>query len=99
MAVKRSRFAYWTAVTMAGACLAIVLLHHTLLSWKPEVGGLSLVWVTAGAAILAVLLYEYLDSVQAIRKETRTGKADLPVAELNPDKETAEETKAARQRA
>lgn len=96
MAAKRSRIAYWTAVTMAGACLAIVLLHHTTLGWKLEVGGVSLVWVTAGGAILAVLLYEYLDSVQAIRKETRTRKSELAATELS--KETAG-SKAVRQRA
>jgi hypothetical protein len=76
MAAKRRTFAYWFAVVMAAACVGTVLLHHTALPWNFEIAGVSLTWITGGAAIFAVLVHELMDSVEgnqkrAVRRESR----------------------------
>ncbi len=76
MAAGRSVFAYWTAVVMGIACVAIVAIHHSALPWKFEIGGVSLVWITAGAAFLAVLLYELTDSIGS--RERNVNRVSMP---------------------
>jgi hypothetical protein len=62
MAGYRSNIAYWIGVVMAGACVAFVFAHHRSLPVRMEFGGISLVWLTGGAAILSILVHELIDS-------------------------------------
>lgn len=84
MANRRNSFAYWIAVIMTAACVVIVSLHHTSLPWKFEIAGVSLAWLTGGAAIFAVLVYEFMDSVagkprRTARRESRVERNEKPV--------------------
>jgi len=63
MAANRSSPAYWAGVVMAIACIATVFLDSTLLYSRMAFAGVSLAWLTGGAAILLILLHELLDSV------------------------------------
>ena len=63
MAGRRSHFAYWAAVAMAIACIAMVVFDSTLLHSRMEIAGDSLAWLTGGATILLILIHELLDSV------------------------------------
>jgi len=73
LAAKRSPLAFWIAVVMALACAAIIAVHGRALDWNPEDGPVSLVWVTAGIAILAILVHEFMEST----RESKTPKAPL----------------------
>jgi hypothetical protein len=84
VAGKRHSFAYWFAVIMAAACVGIVILHHTSLPWNFEIAGVSLSWLTGGAAIFAILVHEFLDSVagrhrRTPRRESRVERNEKPV--------------------
>jgi len=84
MAARRRNFAYWFAVVMAAACVGTVLLHHTTLPWNFEIAGVSLSWITGGAAIFAVLVHELMDSMnmsqkRVARRESRVERSEKPV--------------------
>ena len=69
---------------MAVACVAIVILHHTPLAWNFEIAGVSLSWLTGGAAIFFILLHELMDSLaeqprRAARRESRVERDEKPV--------------------
>lgn len=70
MAGRRSDFAYWAGVAMAIACVAFVFIQHTFL-FRMELGGIPLVWLAGGAAILSILVHELLDSVAASSPRAR----------------------------
>jgi hypothetical protein len=68
---------------MAAACVVIVILHHTPLPWDFEIVGVSLAWLTGGAAIFFILLHEFLDSVDRMktrpaRRESRVERNERP---------------------
>lgn len=67
MAGRRNTFAFWIAVAMAILCLALVVAHGTILRSRLESGHFSLVWVAGGAAVLAILIHELLDSTTGTR--------------------------------
>ena len=82
MTGRRISFAYWFAVIMAASCVVIVILHHTRLPWNFEIAGVSLAWITGGAAIFAILVHELTDSVQPkrpeVRRESRVERNEKP---------------------
>lgn len=87
MAGRRNTFAFWIAVAMATVCLALVLMHGTTSRESLETGHLSLIWVAGGAAIFAIFIHEFLDSISARRERprrrvTKEEPADVEVGEL-----------------
>lgn len=69
---------------MTAACVVIVILHHTSLPWNFEIAGVSLSWLTGGAAIFAILVHEFQDSLEArpkrtLRRESRVERSEKPV--------------------
>lgn len=84
MAGRRRSFAYWVAVIMAAACVVTVVMHHTSLAWNFEIAGVSLTWLTGGAAIFAILVHELMDSVTSqpprrVRRESRVERDERPL--------------------
>ena len=83
MAAGRRSFAYWVAVVMGVACVVTVILHHTSLPWNFEVAGVSLAWLTGGAAIFSILVHEFMDSLaeapkRMARREARVERDERP---------------------
>jgi hypothetical protein len=69
---------------MAIACIAAVFLDSTLLHSRMEFAGVSLAWLTGGAAILLILLHELLDSVAGTprKKKPRQFESEIRAAEF-----------------
>lgn len=104
MGGHRSNFAFWAGVVMAIACIATVFPGVTLLHSRLEIAGISLAWLTGGAAILLILIHEWLDSVADAprKKRPRQPKSEIHAAEFPggeaPDHQQAVSTGEARDR-
>lgn len=94
MARHRSHFAYWAAVAMAIACIAIVFPGAAALRSRMGITGDSLAWFTGGAVILLILIHELLDSVANAPPKT---KPRQPESEIHAVELPGEETRDNRQ--
>ncbi len=66
MPKNRPVFLYWIGVTMALICVVLVVASHWARVWSFEFAGIELPWLAGGAAIAAILLYEFCASARAI---------------------------------
>lgn len=65
--------AYWIAVAMAIVSIAVVIAPRRI-----EIAGVPLIWITAITTILAILIYEMIDSLAGSRhgKKARERQAN-----------------------
>ena len=80
MARSRHRAAFWIAVTMAIASVAVVFAP-----WPIEVAGVPLIWITGLGTLFSILIYEFVDSVagtasRAEKREQRPAISGRPVS-------------------
>ena len=61
---------YWTGIVLTLACLVFVVAGNTELLYRFEHTAFPLSWALAGAAVLAFLATEFLDSPEAGEEET-----------------------------
>jgi hypothetical protein len=66
---------YWSGVTMAVACFALVFAGNTLLVWRFEHAGLPLSWVAGAVAILAFMAAEFCHSAFSIQRRRTSSEA------------------------